>query len=309
MTDTTFSARSVPWATLDSTVEVDRAVSATEAVTLAGLDFEVRVVQDGYRSPVTGNWKVDKSKRKIVRLDTDAVLGTVSPTYELLPYGEAFDFMNELDAEYVAAGSMKNGRQAFIVAQLPDFKDLGVLAGDDPHELYVVLRASHDGSRPVEVSELPLRNKCMNMTPLPSFSRDAEQRWAVRHTKNMRDRLHEAQRVLENSSGYAEEYKKTAERLANVELSIDEVRRIIDDVVPSYVRTTREAEGIMDVYEHSTTNGYQGTAWGVLNAVTEHYDWYRGGDDRRPETRWLHGLDGATSQAVQRTARRLLQVS
>lgn len=301
MSDTQFSARSVPWLKIGT--QVDEAVSAEEAVRLAGLDFDVAVVQDGYKSPVTGNWKVDKSKRKVVRLDTDTPLGTVSPTYEHLQYSEAFEFMNEISPEYVAAGSLKGGRQAFIVVQLPQFETFEALPGEDPHDMYAVLRASHDGTRALEASMLPLRDKCMNMMPLPSFGRDALQRWSIRHTKNMREKMAQAQRVLTNVEGYTREYQETAELLARIDLDLDQARSVIEASVPDYIKQPdKQVDAIMDVYENSPANGYVGTGWGVLNAVTEYHDHFRGGGaDRRPETRWSQGLDGTTVKAIGRT--------
>lgn len=306
MNDIQFTTRTAPWLKIPGVTEIDEAVCAEEAVHLAGLDFDVQVVQDGYKSPVTGNWKVDKTKRKIVRLDQDSVLGTVSPTYELLPYGEAFTFMDELNPLYVAGGALKNGRQMFLVSKLQQYGDLAALDGEDPHDLYTILRSSLDGSTPLEIFLLPLRNKCMNMMPLPGFGRDAKQRWSIRHTKNMRDKIHETQRVLTNLDGYAEGYKRVAEQLASTELALDEVRSVIEQSVPGYIKKPDEqVNAIMDVYQNSPANGYQGTAWGVMNAVTEFYDHFRGGDDRRPETRWTQGLDGSTVQAVHRTLKLL----
>ena len=49
---------------------------------------------------------------------------------------------------------------------------INVLSGDDPHDLYGVLRTSHDLSRATEVMVMPLRGRCMNQLTLHSFSRD-----------------------------------------------------------------------------------------------------------------------------------------
>jgi len=300
-----FSARHVPWLKIGT--EVDEAVTAEQAITLAGLDFDVKIVQDGYKSPVTGNWKVDKSKRKVVRLDTDTPLGTVSPTYQHLQYRQAFEFMDEISPEYVAAGSLKGGRQAFIVVQAPQLETFDALGGgEDPHDMYIVLRASHDGTRAVEVSMLPLRDKCMNMMPLPSFGRDAKQRWSIRHTKNMHEKLTQAQKVLTNLDGYVQNYRETAQLLASIDLDIDEARRVIAESVPEYIKQPdKQADAIMNVYTTSTRNGYVGTGWGVVNAVTEYHDHFRGGAERRPETRWTQGLDGTTVRAIDRTLQAL----
>lgn len=308
MSENGFSARTVPWMIHD-VKEIDEAVTAAEAIRLAGLDFEVAVRKDGYQT-AAGNWRVDPSKRKIVRVDTEEPFGTVSPTYQTLQYSEAFEFMDELHdpstdesirPHFVAAGPLDGGRQAFVVVEAPLHQKLLVLDGEDPHDLYVVLRSSHNGRRAVEVNLLPLRDKCTNMTPLPSFGKDAKQRWAIRHTKNLKEKMLQAKDVLTNLDGYAKGYDEMATRLAAIDVDIDAARDLIAKTIPDHIKQPeKQTDQILSVYEGSTLNGYQGTAWGVLNGITEYYDHHRGRDDRSTETRWVQGLDGATTQAIDR---------
>lgn len=304
---TQFSSRDVPWMIHHAKV-VDEAVTAAEAMQLAGLGWHVEVRRDGFQT-AAGNWRVDPDKRKIVRADTEQPLGTVAPSYQVLQYDEAFDFMDQIHPEFVAAGELKHGKQAFLVVKAPDHLKLPALDGEDPHDLYVVMRTSHDGSRAVELNVLPLRDKCTNMMPLATFGKDAPQRWAIRHTKNMREKLEQAKQVLTRLDAYTEAYNTTAKRLAEIDLELDEARRVIGDVVvelnPNLVHVDKQVNAIMDVYEHSSMNGFQGTGWGLLNGVTEYFDHFRGGDDRASETRWVQGLDGTTTRAVNRTVERL----
>lgn len=311
MTDQSFSSRSVPWM-IEDAKQVDTAVTAAEAIQLAGLDWKVELRKDGYQT-AAGNWRVDPSKRKVVRVDTEEPLGTVSPSYKELQYSEAFQFMDELhDLEtdehltphFVAAGSLDGGRQAFVVVEAPQHQKLLTLDGEDPHDLYVVLRTSHNGRRAVEVNLLPLRDKCMNMMPLPGFGKDAKQRWSIRHTKNLHEKMVQARDVLVNLDGYTEGYKAMAERLAAIDVDLDAARDLIEKTIPDHIKQPeKQVDQIMSVYEGSTRNGYQGTAWGVLNGITEYYDHFRGRDDRSNETRWVQGLDGATTQAIGRAVK------
>lgn len=306
-----FSSRTVPWM-IHGVKQVDEAVTVAEAIQLAGLDFEVAVRRDGYQT-AAGNWRVDPSKRKIVRVDTEEPFGTVSPTYQPLQYREAFEFMNELrdpDTDelirphFVAAGPLDGGRQAFVVVEAPLHQKLLAVDGEDPHDLYVVLRTSHNGRRALEVNLLPLRDKCTNMMPLPGFGHDAKQSWSLRHTKNLHQKMLQAKDVLTNLDGYVAGYNEMAERLANIDVELDDARQLITETIPGHIKQPeKQIDAIMSVYEGSTRNGYQGTAWGVLNGITEYYDHFRGRDDRSPETRWVQGLDGATTQAIDRAVR------
>jgi phage/plasmid-like protein (TIGR03299 family) len=310
MSDTQFSAREVPWMKLGQSVE--GAVTAAEAMELANLDWEVEMRTAGFQT-ANGSWRVHPGRAAIVRKDTEDPLGSVAKTYEILQYGDAFDFLDQIHPEYVAAGSLKNGRQAFLVVKAPEHARLNAIGNEDPHDLYVVLRTSHDGSRAVEVNLMPLRHACMNAMPLAGFgtgvgySGQAQQRWSIRHTAGMHGKLEQAQRVLTGLDKYAREYTEMAERLAAIDLDLEEARKVIAEVTPDYLKgKDKQVDEIMKVYQNSSRNGFQGTGWGVVNAVDEWNEFYRGGDRRRPETRFLQGLDGSTSRAVNRTARVLL---
>lgn len=299
---TQFTTRDVPWSKIGVTFdEVDRPLTAAEAIEKAGLGWHVELRKDGFQT-ASGTWRVDQSKRKVVRTDTETPLGTVSPNYEILNFDEAFEFMDTISPEFVAAGGLKHDKQAFVVVKAPNHDLLAALAGDDPHQLYVVLRASHDGSRAVEVNIMPLRDECMNMMPLASFGKAAPQRWSIRHTKNMRTKLEQARNVITGLDKYAEEYKATAERLAAIDVDMDEARRVIADVLPDHLkRPDTQIDAIAGLFENSSFNSYKGTGWGLVNAVTEHFDWYRGGENREAVTRWVQGLDGTTTKAVNKT--------
>lgn len=307
MTNTQFSSRDVPWMKLGTVI--DGAVTAEEAIQKAGLDWDVEVRKDGFQT-AKGTFRIDPSKRKIVRADTEDPLGTVSPGYEVLQYREAFDFLDEIHPEFVAAGSLNDGKQCFLVVRAPDHTELDTLDGEDPHDLYVVLRASHDGSRAVEVNVLPLRGRCMNMMPIAGFGHMAKQKWSFRHTRNLRKKLEQARATLTGINQYTRQYNETAKRLAAVDLELDQARTIVETVVPDYLKKKeQQVDAILGLYQNSSTNGYTGTGWGLVNAVNEHHEYYRGGDNRKPETRWVQGLDGATSKATNAAVRAVMERS
>lgn len=310
--DTSFTTRDLPWMKLGTVV--DEAQSIEDAITLSGLDWRAELRKDGYVNG-KGNWVVDPSKRKVVRADTDQPLGTVSSTYELLQYAEAFDFLSGVNVDFVAGGSLKFGKQAFMVVQVPGHEKLQVLDGD-AHDMYAVLRTSHDGSRALEILMMALRNTCMNALTLSYFGRggqyggNAKQRWSIRHTRNMRVKMEQVQALLNGTQEYAEAFTQTAERLAAVELELKDAERVITELVKQQHGYVKDQEsyvtGIMTTYQHSTRNGYVGNGWGLVNAVSEHYEHVRGGDRRTPEARWTQAFDGQTHKAVDLTAKLLL---
>lgn len=310
--DMSFTTRDLPWMKLGTVV--DEAQSLEDAIVLAGLDWDVELRKEGYQTG-SGNWRVDPSKRKVVRVDNEQPLGTVSSTYEALQYREAFDFLSGVDVNFKAAGGMKFGAQAFMVVQVPGLESIQILDGDR-HDMYVIVRTSHDGSRALEILEMALRDTCMNALTLSTFGHggayggNAKQRWSIRHTRNMRVKMEQVQALLNGTQAYVEAFVRTAEQLAAIDLELEQAQRVITELVAEQHGYVKDQEsyvtGIMNTYQHSTRNGYQGNGWGLVNAVSEHYEHIRGGDRRTPEARWAQAFDGQTHKAVDRTARLLL---
>lgn len=295
---TSFTTRQVPWMTLGAIT--DTAVkTSTEAAKLGGLNFTVEKHALFYDVGDGSQRKID-NRRAVVRVDTGECLGVMSTDYPLLQYSEAFDFMDTVSTTYVAAGTLKGGRQGFMV--VPANETLQV--NDDPHELYVILRTSHDGSRAVEVTVMPLRHRCMNQLLLPSFTKDAPFRWSVPHTSSMHVKLSDAQKSLQKVSLYARAFENVTTRLRDTKVSASDARSILLDVLPDRPRRENTVDTIVNLIDSSDAVGFKGTGWGLLNAVSEYMDWQRPGGN--PESRFLNALQGTTQRMLHRTAGHVL---
>lgn len=313
-TDTMFTTRDLPWMKLGTVI--DEPVDVAKAAELSGLDFDVELRKEGYQT-AAGTWRIDPSKRKVVRVDTEEPLGTVSKGYEILQYREAFDFVEGIDPNIRAAGLLKGGRQAFMVVQAPNHWTLEGPDGD-MHDLFLVMRTSHDGSLAVENTVMCIREACMNAIGLNGwgngrgYNGKAKQKWSIRHTKNLQDKLAQAREAIIGLEQYAEEFTTTAKALAAIDLELDAARQVFADVVKTQQPWLKDQERVVDeithTYRESNRNGFQGTGWGVLNGVSEYYEHVRGSDraNRSTETRFNQDLDGLTRNMVNATARRLL---
>lgn len=302
---TAFSSRSVPWMFYGAKVLEGKGVGVDEALQLSGLDFDVTLRRAAYQSS-DGLWVPHQGRAAVVRKDTDKPLGAVSSTYEILQYKDAFKFIDELGHEIMAAGTHDGGAHGFIVTQDPQHRTIAAgRNGEDEHDLYVVLRTSHDGSQGVEVAILPLRHMCMNMMPGVHALKGSHQRWTFRHTKNLGVRMAQVQSVIKGVPEYVAEFEAISKRLADIDITIDEAREVLDEIVPD---TLKSKEGrvnqLLDLYQHSPVNGYTGNGWGLVNAVSEFYD-HRPG--RRESTRWTRGLDGSTYRETARATELLLR--
>lgn len=304
--DTMVTTRQVPWMKLGDISDKD-VLTASEAITLGGLDFKVekRPMFVGASMDATSGSQKSGDKIAVVKVQAgkpDFILGYMSPTYPVLQNDEAFEFMDGISPHYVAAGALKKGRQPFVVVRAPE--TITVLDGEDTHELFLVLRNSHDGSRAIEVMVMPLRKRCMNQLSLQSFSAGVPYRWSVKHTGNVQAKLKEAQDSLKKMGAYAQAFEKNAHKLTKIKVDDDGATQILTKVLPNRPKRDQQIEHIITAWHASPTVGFDYTGWGLLNSVSEYFDWGRSGGS--PESRFIGALQGQTHQVLNRVAGRLL---
>jgi phage/plasmid-like protein (TIGR03299 family) len=300
-TATMFSAREVPWMKLGKLI--DEPITAAEAIKLSGLDFTVSARPIAFLD-TEGKWVAFENKNAIVNDETGHPLGIMSDGYEILQYGDAFDFMDTISPHYVAGGALKGGRQGFLVVKAPTDVNTA-LKKLDPHDFYMVMRTSHDGTRAVEVSVMSLRRKCMNQLTLKSFAKGVKYRWSVKHTKSMAVKLAEAQDAITKLDTYSTAYAKLVERMANMKVSEDLGIETLQFVLPNRPKRDEQIQRITHAWQHDTDHvGFAGTGWGLINGVSEYFDWGRTGGT--PESRFLGAIEGQTHAAINKTMTYLL---
>jgi phage/plasmid-like protein (TIGR03299 family) len=321
-----FTDRVVPWMKLGKIV--DGAVTAADAAKLGGLNFTVSLHNvyftcDKASAAMQDDSVIDNdnvspdclrnmtNRKVVVRDDTLDPLAVVSAGYPVLQYHEAFDFMDTVAASstnaarYVAAGALKGGKQGFMIVRAPDDMQLDILDGQDPHEIFLALRTSHDLTRAVEVMAMPLRGKCMNQLTLASFTANVPHRWSVRHTTTMKAKLAEAEKSLANLGAYTTRFNELAKRLVAVKVTDEKARYVLNHVITNRPKKNDVIDLIIQKMHKSPTVGWDGTGWGLVNAVSEYFEWGRSGGS--PESRFLNALQGPTHKAINKTAVYLLR--
>lgn len=315
-TDTTFTTRQVPWMQIGAVIE-DPDVDAAEAARLGGLDFDVELAEAGYRTPVSvyreqplsPAWTTEGTRFACVRKDTGQFFEYVSESYAPVQFRDAFAFMDEVNPRYVAAGALRGGRQGFMVVQFPHHLavDLVLGAEDDPHDLYAVLRTSHDLSKGIEISVLSLRHKCMNQLGLSSLVTGAVQRWSIRHVGDPIAKLDQAKLALTRADDYARAFADVAARLHFVQLDREAACGVLESVLPDRPRRLEQVQAIAGLFEGGPAVGFAGTGWGLVNAVSEYFEWSRPEGIRTDQSRFLGALEGDSHRYVNRTAQAVLE--
>jgi phage/plasmid-like protein (TIGR03299 family) len=287
--------------------QIDGDVNAQEAAQLGGLDFEVELVPSGF---VDGEgWHRVGTRHAVVRKDTREFFDYVSDDYRVVQYADAFSFMDRINPRFVAAGPLSGGKQGFIVVQLPGLDQLDVSPGGepDPHELYVVLRTSHDRSKAIEVAVMPLRGRCMNQLPLPALTRGVEQSWSVKHIGRPEEKLAEAERTLVKTERYAEVFANKITQLASVRVTREDLRAITRRMLPDRPGRDAQVRAIEHLFTNGSTVGYYETGWGALNAVVDYFEWGRNEGTRTPQSRFTSGLQGDVKRYANRMSQLIMQ--
>lgn len=306
--DTQLVTRTVPWMAHGGGNFGGTVKTAAEAAKLGNLNFDVELCEVSYHQQIEGNDHKTTfgipHRRAVIARDNGDFMGFVSSkVYTPLQYVDAFNFMDTISPDYVAAGTLRGRRQGYMVVKCNI--DIKVLGGEDKHDMFAVLRTSHDCSRGVEVSAMPLRYRCINQITLKSFMKGVDYRWSIKHNTSMHAKLAEAQLSLKKLDAYSKRFCEIAEKLAEKQVTPEAGRKLIEYVIPAPTtgktgRTESQWRDritqIEDLWVNSPTVAYAGTAWGLVNAVSEYFDWYRIGGT--PESRFLNALEGETHKKI-----------
>lgn len=291
-----FSAQGVvPWHGLGTVVQ-DDAVTAAEALELAGLDWEVEKLPFRPEVEINGETIVLPEVPDTylnVRSTDHKVLGVVGERYVPLNNVDAFqlgdDILDVAEATWTTAGSLFGGSQVWMQATLPNDVHIAGME-DEAIDLNLVISNSHDGSKAVEVMVTPTRVVCNNTLTLAS--RDAARSFKARHTTNMSGKIAEAKRALDIAYAYRDAIVEMGESMLAQKVDDAAFDRFLESLVPSKdkpqnaeTRALNTQDTIRNIYVKTPNlQNIRGTAWGVMQAVIDYNDHFvksRGGDDAK----------------------------
>lgn len=210
------------------------------------------------------------------------ILGVVGETYHPVQNEENCEILNAISdlsgAHFETAGSLMGGRQVFVTMKLPDGM---LLHGQDALDLYIAALNSHDGSTAFRLLITPVRIVCANTQAMAISA--AKTSFSIRHTETAKGRIDEARRALGLTFKYLDEFQASAERMMNEALTMDEFRKVCDelwrpaDPKKDSARTIGNSvrrDGALDqLFNQATTQAnIRGTRWAGLQSITEYID-------------------------------------
>lgn len=261
------NGRFVPWHGLGTPVL--EAMTSAEAIEKAGLNWEVeaRPILDSVDGNIIPNYFAN------TRTTDGSVFGIVTDRYNIVQNSDAFSFTDSLVGEgvtYETAGSLKGGKQIFLLAKMPKIKLI-----DDDVEPFICFTNSHDGFGAIKVCATPIRVVCNNTLNLAL--RNAKRTWSTKHIGDIQGKLEEAKMTLNMANNYLKELDETAYKLADTKLEDEKLLKILNELIPvnekdsDRIRANKEQAKEMYVQCLLAPDiaKFRGTAWGAINAMSD----------------------------------------
>jgi phage/plasmid-like protein (TIGR03299 family) len=238
-------------------------------------------------------------------------LGTVGKDYGVIQHDEGFKSIDAVmrtadGAHYETAGVLGSGERVWALA------DLGFAAkvGEDVQRGYLLFSTGHDGSLAHSYRLVFTRVVCQN-TLGAALSESTKAALTIRHTKNAVSRLTDARAALDSIGDDVARVEDRLNFLAGRRMNREALTSIMDRLFPKAKAadgetkdTTRRTNIIADVlklYELNDGNAYReqrGTAYNLLNAITNYTDHERGSkEDGRAESAMFGSGDALKSRA------------
>lgn len=288
-----FGAGERAWHGLGTVIEQD-VVTSEEALTLAGLDWEVEK-QPVFVDSFDGDGFDTVEGAYCIRRTTDGRVvsgsNTVGDYYRPVQNAEGFSFADHLigeGAKWHTAGSLEGGKCVWMLARLPI--ELQV-AGED-HVPFIFLTNRHDGKGAVKVACTPVRIVCANT--LAMAVQGAKRSWSARHLSqwdNPEAMAASAAETLGFAVNYFERMAAQAQALVETKMTPSEFGRFLDQLIPLPIatgdtelimsdrsaRNLQEKRDAIDAIYRGAENlsNVRGTKWAAYNAVAEWGEWFR----------------------------------
>lgn len=280
---------------------VSDAMTAEQAIGLAGLDFEVAKVPN--YAFINGEFKLTPNSHSIHRTDNGVILGDkLGKGYTIVQNREAFSFFDAIvgtgQSVYETAGALGEGERIFITAKMPE--TIHIAGTDDLTEVYVLLTSAHDGSGAIVGAVVNKRVVCQNT--LNSALKGALSKVSIRHSSNVHSRLDDAYKVLGITRKLTQEMNQVFNSLATQYISDGAVKDLIQQLFKSEKDDSTRINNIRDAVWESYNVGVGqekiiGTKWGFYNGVTHYLSHEK--NYRTPENKFESVLFGQSSKVAE----------
>ncbi|MBU3625833.1 DUF932 domain-containing protein [Polynucleobacter sp. JS-Safj-400b-B2] len=285
-----FAGNEKPWHGLGQNVPEGADIETWRK--LAGLDWDINrsVVQF-----MNGSMHNYDDFNVLYRSDSNAALSVVGQNYKVVQPKEVLEFFRDLVSQdgftIETAGSLKGGRRIWALAKT----NLdGEIVDGDFFKTYLLLVTSCDGGLATTAQFTSVRVVCNNTLQM-SLGQDSVGQVKVRHNSTFNPLTVKGQLGL-NANVVYQDFMAKMKSLVNTAVSQDQAKGIVMALMAKSSKEPVESRGyklILDLFnggaKGAQMDGVKGTAWGLLNAVTEYADFHiRAKDqDNRLNSAWF----------------------
>lgn len=265
----------------------------------AGMDWRIEESEVRF---ISGNGNIGAihafpENKVLYRSDTKAPLAVVSNRYKVVQPGEVLEFYRDLTEvggfELETAGVLREGRKFWALARTGQSV---TLKGRDKVDGYLLLATACDGSLATTAQFTSVRVVCNNTLQIALG--DSNGSIKVSHRSKFNPEVVKRQLGIALSSW--EPFVSRMKALCECPVDPDSVegllRRVLTYQVQDIAAPVANEQAIANVraiYEGggkgASLASSRGTAWGLLNSVTEFVDFHRRArsDDHRREAAWF----------------------
>lgn len=265
----------------------------------AGMDWQIEASEVRY---ISGNNHMGvinafPEQKVLYRSDTKAPLAVVSKRFHVVQPGEILEFYRDLTAcsgfELETAGVLREGRKFWALAKTGQST---TLKGRDRVDGYLLLATACDGTLATTAQFTSVRVVCNNTLSIALGNANGAIK--VPHRSQFDPDVVKRQLGITVSSwdGFVARMKALVERPVDPDTVEGLLRRVLTYAAPdgkAVVVNEQALATVRSLYEGGGRGALmassRGTAWGVVNSVTEFVDHHRRArsDDHRRDAAWF----------------------
>ena len=273
----------IPWHRLGNKLSEKQPIEVWQRE--AGMDWEIQESPVHFKSSTVGavgSIHTFPEQKVLYRSDTKAPLSVVSQRYQVVQPREVLEFYRDLTEvsgyELETAGVLKGGRKFWAMARTGQGT---ALKGIDQVNCYLLLATSCDGTLATTATPTAVRVVCNNTLAIALDSSIP----AIKVPHNTQFDPQAVKRQLgiavSQWDGFMYRMRALAERKVQWQEAMGFFMNVMCGVnanirLPEVLPNERALRKVQSLYEGqgrgATLEAAQGTAWGLLNAVTEYVD-------------------------------------
>jgi len=262
----------------------------------SGMDFEIKSSPVAYTTETGKTYGFGK-KQVLYRADTETALSVVGDKYKVVQPMEVLEFFRNLVADHgfqlETAGVLFSGSKYWALARVGNEAKL---KGGDVIKQYVMLGTACDGSMQTTAKAVETRVVCNNTIQMALGER-SDGIIKVRHSSAFDAAVVQGELGLLGDSWkqHVEQVKQLADRKVTEAEAVQFVIKLLGDVSKP-LDSQPNRTGIAKVLQLFSGQGLgaelesaKGTAWGLVNGVSEMVDWHQGkSQDNRLASAWFY---------------------